>query len=202
MFSIFQEYNVPVSKRSFLGLVAAQGLALALVACGGDDDNATPAGSAPGAGGAAGSLVISGTSNIPDAATAITPDFGLPAGSSTATVRSNLLNVAISSLVNSASRVFSVPLAGTAPPAVGSTYSVVVDGSSTGSVLTLIVAQVLTGKNYAFTSQSGTVKIAALSATSVDLTFTNVTLQADRGADNNSATGTLILNGTVTVKRV
>ena len=195
---------MPVSKRSFLGLVAAQGFTLALVACGGDDDNATPAGSAPGAGGVpgAGSLAITGTSNIPDAAVAITPDSGLPPGSSTATVRNNLLNVGISSLVNSASRVFSVPLAGTAPPALGSTYNVVVDGNANGSVLTLIVAQVLTGKNYAFTSQSGTVKIAALSATSVDLTFTNVTLQADRGADNNSATGTLILNGTVTVKRV
>ena len=193
------------SKRSFLRLAAAQCCALALVACGGGDD--TPAAGAGGGGGGAGvvggSLTITGTSNLPDAATAYTPDAGVPAGSSTATVRNNLLNVAVNSLVNgSTARFLSAPLAGTAPPAVGSTYNIVVDGNSNGSPLTLIVSQVLTGRNYAFASESGTVKITALSATSADLLFTDVTLHAETTADNNSATGKVILNGTITVKRL
>ena len=191
-----------LSKRSFLRLAAAQGCALALVACGGDDTPAAGAGA--GAGGViGGSLTLTGTSNLPDAATAFTPDAGVPAGSSSATVRNNLLNVAVSSLVNGSTlRVLSAPLSGTAPPAVGSTYNIVVDGNSNGSPLTLIVSQVLTSRNYAFASESGVVKITALSATSADLLFTNVTLHADTTASNNSATGNVILNGTITVKRL
>ena len=192
-----------LSKRRFLQLVAVQTATLALVACG-DDSSSTTTAAAPGApaGGAAGSLAITGTSNIPSPATAIVPNDGLGgASASRATVAGNLLNVAINSLVNNVSRTLSVPLAGTAPPALNSTYTVVVDGNANGSALTLVAVDVLANKNYFFSSESGTVKITALSATSVDLLFTNVTLGATAGAQNQSATGKVILNGTVTVAR-
>ena len=192
-----------LSKRRFLQLVAVQTATLALVACG-DDSSSTATAAAPGAGagGPSGSLAITGTSNIPSPATAITPNAGLGGNASLATVAGNLLNVAINSLVNNVSRTLSVPLAGTAPPALNSTYTVVADGNNAnGSVLLLTAADVLANKNYFFTSASGTVKITALSATSVDLLFTNVTLGATAGAQNQSATGKVILNGTVTVAR-
>ena len=190
-----------LSKRSFLHLVAVQTVSLALAACGGDDSSSSSSSTAGGT--AAGSLAITGTSNIPSPATAITPNFGLNgANGSLATVAGNLLNVSINSLVNNVSRTLSVPLAGTAPPALNSTYRVVADGNNaSGSVLTLTAVDVLANKNYFFSSESGTVKITALSATSVDLLFTDVTLAATAGAQNQSATGKVILNGTVTVAR-
>ena len=188
------------SKRSFLHLVAVQTVSLALAACGGDDDSSSSSGTAGGT--AAGSLAITGTSNFPSPATPITPNAGLGANSSLATVAGNLLNVSINSLVNNVSRTLSVPLAGSAPPALNSTYRVVADGNNAnGSVLTLVAVDVLASKNYFFSSESGTVKITALSATSVELLFTDVTLAATAGAQNQSATGKVILNGTVTVAR-
>ena len=194
------------SKRNFLQALAVPALSVALSACGGSDDAAaTPAGGAAGAGGATGSLTITGNSNLPDAATQIIPDAGLPPGpsASNASTFNNLLDAAVNSLVNGAARFLSVPLAGTAPPALGSTYTVVADtGAGGGAVVTLLVTVIATSQSYYFSPESGTVKITAISATSADLLFTNVTLFADPRAMNNRATGKVILNGTVTIHRV
>ena len=197
-----------LSKRSFLQLLAVQAASITLAACGGGGDDGTAGAGAGGggAGGAAnGALVVSGTSNLPDAATDITPNAGLPAGttSSIASTSNNLLDGVVNSLVNNRSRTLSVPLAGTAPPALGSSYTVVADNNTgSGSVISLLVVEVLTSKAWFYFSESGTVKITAISATSAELLFTNVTLAADPRANNNSATGKVILNGTIVIKRV
>ena len=196
-----------LQKRKFLQLVAASGVALTLAACGGggDDGVAGAGGGGGGVGGGAGTLTITGTNNFPDAATGLTPDAGLPvAGQSFASALGpNGLNLGISSLVNNSLRFMSAPLVGSTPPAVGKVYNIVVDGGPVeGSVM--VLTSVLAGgsSGYFYSSFSGTVKITALSATSVDLLFTDVTLTATTGASGQLATGRLILNGTVTVKRL
>lgn len=196
------------SKRRFLQLAAIHLAALALVACGGGGGDTAATGGTGGTGGSGGTggtgaLVITGTSNIPDAGTNIVPDAGLPSSGSTVVTSTNLLNVAINSLVNSNLRFFTVPLAGTAPPAINSSYAIVIDGATSGSALVLTVTNALTAKTYSFSSESGTVKITALSATSIDLLFTNVTLHPTPNADPAGAfaTGKVILNGTVTLPR-
>jgi len=195
-----------IGKREFLRLTATAAAALALAACGGGDDSANGSGSGGGAGGSGGTgaLTITGTSNFPDAGTNLVPDAGVPAGASAATTANNLLNVAINSLVNGNVRFFSVPLAGSAPPAINASYTVITDGASaSGSALSLVVTNALTAKTYAWSSESGTVKITAISATSVDLLFTGVTFHPTPNPDPAAAfaTGKVILNGTVTIGR-
>lgn len=188
-----------LSKRTFLQWLAAQGATVALAGCGGGGST-----EGNGSGGATGSLVITGTSNLPDTGTAIVPDAGLPtgAGTSTASTFTNLVDAAVNSIVNANIRKLSVPLAGTSPPAVGNSYAVVLDGANGGSALTLLVVGVSGNKSWYFSSLSGTVRITALSAASLDLLFTDVTLSADGRANNNSATGQVVLNGSITLRRV
>lgn len=54
----------------------------------------------------------------------------------------------------------------------------------------------------AASASSTAVRVTALSATSVELLFTDVALKATFGVTGQFATGQLILNGTITVKRV
>lgn len=197
-----------LQKRKFLQLVAASGVALALAACGGGgDDGVAGAGGAGGggAGGAAGTLTITGVNNFPGAATGLTPDAGLPAaGQSFASALGlNGLNLGISSLVSNNLRFMSAPLVGSAPPALGRIYNIAVDGGPVeGSVMVLTSVPLGNASGYFYSSLSGSVKITALSATSVDLQFTDVTLTATTGAAGQLGTGKVILNGTITVKRL
>ena len=194
-----------IGKREFLRLTAAAAAALTLAACGGGDDPATSSGgSGSGSAGGTGALTITGTSNFPDAGTNLAPDAGVPPGSSFATTAGGLLNVGINSLVNGTVRFFSVPLVGTAPPAINAVYTVITDGSTpNGSALSLVATNALTAKTSSWSSESGTVKVTAISATSVDLLFTNVTFHPTPNADPAGAfaTGKVILNGTVTIAR-
>lgn len=195
-----------IQKRKFIQLILASGATLALAACGGGGDDTSAGAAAAGAdGGTAGRLTITGTNNLPGAALGLTPDAGLPsAGQSLATgLGSTGLNVAIASLVENNLRVMSAPLAGSALVAVGSMFNIVVDGGPVqGSVMVLTSTPVGSSSGYFYSSFSGTVKVTALSATSVDLLFTDVTLKATVGATGQVGTGQVILNGTITVKRV
>ena len=193
-----------IGKREFLRLTAAAAAALTLAACGGGDDPAMPSSGGGGVGGGTGALTITGTSNFPDAGTNLVPDAGLAAGASMSTTAGNLLNVAINSLVNGTVRFFSLPLGGSAAPAVNSSYTIITDGAAgAGSPLTLVATNALTAKTYSWSSESGTVKITAISATSVDLQFTSVTFHPTPNTDPAAAfaTGKVILNGTVTIPR-
>ena len=195
-----------LGKREFLRLTAVAAAALTLAACGGggDDSSSASGGAGGGSSGGTGALTITGTSNFPDAGTNLVPDAGVPGGSSFATTAGSLLNVAVNSLVNSTVRFFSVPLVGTAAPAINAVYTVITDGSTpNGSALSLVATNALTAKTYSWSSESGTVKVTAISATSVDLLFTNVTFHPTPGTDPAAAfaTGKVILNGTVTIAR-
>ncbi len=198
-----------IGKREFLRLTAAAAAALTLAACGGGGDPAMPSsggggGSGGGGAGGTGALTIAGTSNFPDAGTNLVPDAGLAAGASLSTTAGNLLNVAINSLVNGNVRFFSLPLGGSAAPAINSSYTIITDGAAgAGSPLALVATNALTAKTYSWSSESGTVKITAISATSVDLLFTNVTFHPTPNTDPAAAfaTGKVILNGTVTIPR-
>ena len=195
-----------IEKRKFIQFIAVSGVALALAACGGGGDDGTAAGSGGGTGGGAtGTLTITGVNNLPVAASGLTPDAGLPgAGQSAASaLGSTGLNLVIASLVNNNLRFMSAPLSGTTPVALGSSFNIVVDGGpAQGSVMVLTATPVGSASGYFYSSASGVAKVTALSATSVDLLFTNVTLKATVGATGQLATGQVILNGTVTVKRV
>ena len=150
-------------------------------------------------------MTITGTNNVPDAATGQTPDAGLaaPGQSVASSLGPNGLNLGVSSLVNNSLRFMSAPLVGSAPPAVGKTCNIIVDGGPVeGSVMVLTSVQLGTPSGYFYGSLSGSVKVTALSATSVELQFTDVTLTATTGATGKLATGRMILNGTVTVKRL
>lgn len=125
------------------------------------------------------------------------------AGQSVAGPFPNGLNLVVSSLVNNGLRFMSAPLTGNAPVAVESSFTIVVDGGpAAGSVMTLAVTPIGTASGYFYSSASGTVKVTALSAPSVDLLFTDVTLTPTPSASGQVATGKVILNGTITLKRV
>ena len=198
-----------LQKRKFLQLVAVSGVALTLAACGGGGDDGVAGGAGGGGGGGGtGSLAVTGTSNLPVAAT-FTPDAGAP-GTSNATLANKGLIVGMSDLNAGLFRGMFLtinPLTTGAVPAVGVTY-VIQDPDSNGNyanpnlVLPTFSGQVTAagGKVYLFgdVKSSGTVKVTALSATSIDLLLTNVSLTASTDP-KSSGTGTLILNGTVTL---
>ena len=138
-----------------------------------------------GAGGGAGTLTITGVNNFHAAATSLTSEAGLSAaGQSFASALGlNGLNSGLSNLVSNSMRFMSAPPMGRAPPAVGKTYDIVVDGGPVeGSVMVLTSVPLGNPSGYFYSSLSGRVKITALSVTSVDLQFTDATLTATAGA--------------------
>lgn len=194
-----------LQKRKLLQLVAASGVALALAACGGGGDDGVAGGAG---GGGTGSLTLTGNSNIPVAAT-FTPDAGAP-GTSNAALANKTLIVGMSDLNAGLFRGLFLtinPLGAGAAPAVGVAYAIQ-DPDSNGNyanpnlVLPTFSGQVTAtgGKNYVFgdVKSSGTVKVTALSATSIDLLLINVSLTSSTDP-KSSGTGTLIFNGTVTL---
>ena len=202
-------------KRKFLQFVAASGVALTLAACGGGGDSGgtdpgtgTGGSGGSGGGGGTGALTLTGSSNIPGA-NVLTPGAGAP-GTSTAALASKLLIAEVSDLNNGVLRTLMLtinPLGTGATPAVGVVYAIQ-DPDSNGNyananlVLPVLSAQVTTagGKVYVFgdVKSSGTVKVTAMSATSIDLLLTNVTLSQSTDP-KSSATGNAVLNGTVTL---
>ena len=200
-----------IQKRKFLQLVVASGVMFGLTACGGGDDTPVAGGAGGGGGGGGGgtgSLTITGSSNIP-VSTVLTPDTGTPGVSNAALAGKLLIATAVDlngSLLRSLVMTLN-PLGTGAVPAIGVVYAVQ-DPDSNGNyananlVLPSFSGQVSTpgGKFYLFgdVKSSGTVKVTALSATSIDLLLTNVSLTASTDA-RSSGTGMVILNGTVTL---
>ena len=139
----------------------------------------------------------------------LTPDAGAAKVSNA--VLSNTLLVASASDLGSGllrSLILTInPLGNGAVPAVGVTYAVQ-DPDKNGNyananlVLPTFSGQAVTvgGAFYAFGAEksSGTVKVTALSATSVELLLTNVSLTSVVDP-KSSSTGTVVLNGSITL---